>query len=105
MCDEPLTDELREIEGGLIPLMRFEPQAEIGGRILGAMRGQLRRERSAARWRFSLQLAVCAFVWLHLSYYVAPTTSFHLGANTAAIRNHLLDPKHSSVLSGWLHEE
>jgi hypothetical protein len=85
--------------------MQFEPQAEIGSRILGAMRGQLRRERSAARWKFSLQLAVCAFVWLHLSFYVAPITDFHLSDYAMTVQNHLLRPKHSSVLSGWLHEE
>jgi hypothetical protein len=77
MFDEPLPPELRQVEQDVAALMRFNPQAETAGRIVGAMCRELRRERIAGRWKFVLWLAAGAFLWLHLSFYVASSTDIH----------------------------
>ena len=43
MFDEPLPPDLRQVEQEVISLMRFNPPAEIGHRIIGAMRGTAAR--------------------------------------------------------------
>jgi hypothetical protein len=101
MFDQPFNDDLREIEEGLIPLMRFEPETTVNLRIVGAMRGQLRRERAAARWKFALRVAACAFIWLHVSFYVVPITDFHLCDAPAASQDNPLIPRHHSNLPDW----
>ena len=66
MFEEPLPPDLRQVEQEVISVMRLNPQPEIGHRIIGAMREEMRRERIAARWRFTLRLATGAFLWLHV---------------------------------------
>jgi hypothetical protein len=77
MFDEPLPPELIRVEQDVSSWMRWEPPAEFGRRVIGAIRGELRRERRAANWKFALGLAAGAFLWLHLSFYAAAVTNFH----------------------------
>jgi hypothetical protein len=85
MCEESLPANLRQVELEIGSLMRFQPQAEFGRRVVGAVRGEMRRERSAANWRFAIGLAAGAFLWLHLSFYVAPATDFHFRGSPLAM--------------------
>jgi hypothetical protein len=84
MMDESLPSDLNEAERNIGSLMRFDPEGKFGRRIIGAMRNEMRRERTAARWKFSLGLAAGAFLWLHLSFYVAPVTDFHFRSSLPA---------------------
>jgi hypothetical protein len=85
MFQEPLPTDLTQVEQDIGLLLRFQPQVEFGRRIIGAMRGEMRRERTAANWRFAVGLAAAAFLWLHLSFYAAPVTDFHIRRSPPAI--------------------
>jgi hypothetical protein len=103
MFDESLPNDLTRIEEDIGPLMRFEPRTDFGERILGTMREELRRDRSAARWKFALQLAACAFVWLHVSFFAASITSFHLRDDSAEMRDNPLAARQQGVFPNHLY--
>jgi hypothetical protein len=50
-------------------------------KILGAVRGRLRAERTTARWQFALAVAVVVLVWLNLSMSATQATDFGLRSN------------------------
>lgn len=76
MCEEPLPANLTQLEEEFGPLIRFQPPKDFGGRILDAMRGEIRRQRAAANWKFALAVAAGGFLWLHLSFFAATATDF-----------------------------
>jgi hypothetical protein len=100
MNDESLPPDLSRIERHIGSLMQFEPQAEYGCRVIGAMRGEMQRERSAANWKFALGLAAGAFLWLHMSFYMATVTDFHF-RDSPAMAIHSLGPKPRAVFPDW----
>ena len=85
MGDDPLPLGLAEIEQEFGPLMRFQTPTKFGSRVLAAMRGELRRQRVAANWKFALAIAGGAFLWLHLSFFAATTTDFHFRGSVPSV--------------------
>jgi hypothetical protein len=77
MFEEPLPADLKQIEREFGSFLQFDPEAEFSHRIAGTVRNELRRERSAARWKFTLALAGSALLWMNLSFYAASITDFH----------------------------
>jgi hypothetical protein len=88
MFEEPLPLDLEQVEQNVGSLMRFNPQPELGRRIVDAMHGEIRRERNVGRWRFALGLAAGVFVWLHVSFYAASITEFHMSETRAALSSY-----------------
>lgn len=100
MFDDLLPPNLAEIEQEFGPRMRFQAPTEFGRRVLDAMRGELRRQRVAANWKFALAVAGGAFLWLHLSFFAATTTDFHFHGNPPAMTTNRQSPQSLFSLPG-----
>jgi hypothetical protein len=85
MIEERLPANLEQVEQELRPLLQFPPPTEFSQRLLHAMRGEMRRQRTVANWRFAIAIAAAAFVWLHLSFFLAPATDFHFRGSCPAM--------------------
>jgi hypothetical protein len=105
MLDEPLPADLKQIEQDFGSFMQFDPEAEFPQRIAHAVRNELRRERSAARWKFTLALAGSALLWMNLSFYAASITNFHFRHSRPAMPMARLAEDFQIVLPGFSREE
>ncbi len=67
MLDEPPPADLEPMERDFTSLLRVTSRRLSVGAVASAVRDELLRERSAARWGFTLALAA-ALIWIHLSF-------------------------------------
>jgi len=105
MFDEPLPADLKQIEQDFGSFMQFDLEAEFSHRIARTVRDELRRERSAARWKFTLALAGSALLWMNLSFYAAPITNFHFRDSRQTMPMARLAEDFQTVLFGLPREE
>ena len=105
MFEEPIPPDLRQVELDVGSLMQFTPPVEFGHRLIGAVRSELRRERAAANWKFAIGLAAGAFLWLHLSFYVAPVTDFHFRNSPPTMANNSSSAGPQAGFFNWSRDE
>jgi len=80
-----LPEDLADQESELASLPRPEPDAGLRGRVLAAVRGELRRTASSRRlvrggfWSFAAAAAAAALFWANLSMGAANDTDWDFG--------------------------
>jgi hypothetical protein len=62
-----LSADLEEIQRALSNRLLPGPSPLLRQKVLAGMRSPLRRQRSPARWRFTIAVAAAALFWLNLS--------------------------------------
>ena len=78
MDDLNLSPELERLEQELAERIREEPAAALRARVIGGVRGELRRQRCRAGWAFAVAAAVAALVWINLSVTATRVTDYRL---------------------------
>jgi hypothetical protein len=77
MNDEPMPFDFEQIEHELAAALRSDPPPALGNRIASAVRGELRRKRTAERWNFALATAATFLIWANLSLCAVSVTDFN----------------------------
>jgi hypothetical protein len=100
---EPLPDDLWQVGNEIAGLMQLDVRADFGRRVIGAMHNEVRRERASSQWKFAMGVAAVAFLWLHLSFYVALMTNFHIGDASPSMCGNSSGEQSQTALSYGVH--